>query len=230
LEGSAVPHFPKPFYRAPRKTWFVQVGKKQHPLGKHPDGVPPPKKVKGEWRPVPRDIWEAYHQLTAGPPDAAASAAAGVCPLAVAVLDAFLDWLSKRVAEGNKARRTYDWYRKYLQSFATFAGEGYRVADLTADRLQPIHVYQWVDSHPDWQTGRRGALTAVQRAFTLGSRGGPPEGMRRPLAAGGPGEAAPRPPRAARLRGGVPRGARDHKGPGVPRPGRAGLGDGRPPP
>src|SRR5262249_33551136 len=74
-----MPHFPKPFYRAPRNTWYVQLGKDQHPLGKHPDPVPPPVKRNGEWHPVPREIWTAYQDALAardvpGPaaPDASA--------------------------------------------------------------------------------------------------------------------------------------------------------------
>jgi integrase len=92
--------------------------------------------------------------------------------LAVVVLDQFLDWLRGRVDEGTKAERTFSWYRKYLQSFARFSAPGYRVADLTVDRLEPLHVYQWVDSHPGWKTGRRGAMTAVQRAFNWAAKAG----------------------------------------------------------
>ncbi len=45
-----MPHIPKPFYRAPRRTWFVEVAKKQHPPGKHPDGLPEPRKGHdGSW-------------------------------------------------------------------------------------------------------------------------------------------------------------------------------------
>src|SRR5258708_4819612 len=78
----------------------------------------------------------------------------------------------KRVEEGTKASRTYDWYRKYLQSFARFKAEAYRVVDLTVDQLQPVHVYQGADANPAWKTGKRGAMTAVQRTLKGAARAG----------------------------------------------------------
>ena len=78
----------------------------------------------------------------------------------VSVLDAFLDWCQK-----HRAPRTYDWYRDYLQSFA-----GSIPRDLRVDRLKPIHVQQWVDAQPGWGSGKRGAITAVQRAFNWAAR------------------------------------------------------------
>jgi integrase len=90
----------------------------------------------------------------------------------VSILDAFLDWLRHRVSEGSKAQRTYDWYHKYLQSFANFRGADYEVAGLTVDQLGPLHIPQWVDSQPGWKTGKRGAITAVQRAFNWAARAG----------------------------------------------------------
>jgi integrase len=78
----------------------------------------------------------------------------------------------RRVEEGNKARRTYDWYRDYLQDFVRFAAPDCRVATLTVDRLVLAPVSQWADSHPGWRSGERGALTAVQRAFSWAARAG----------------------------------------------------------
>jgi hypothetical protein len=167
-----MPHFPKPFYRAPRNTWFVELDKKQHPLGKHPEALPPPVKHSGDGHPIPREIWEAYQLLIQNGPPSNAATPSSIPPLVVAVLDAYLDWLDKRVEEGTKARRTYDWYRKYLSSFASFRGEGYCIADLTVEQLQPIHVYQWADANPGWKTGKRGAMTAVQRAFNWAAKAG----------------------------------------------------------
>src|SRR5262249_42866241 len=69
----------------------------------------------------------------------------------IEVLDEFLVWLAKRVEEGTKAPRTYDWYEKYINSIASFGDDRARVRDLTVDQLQPIHVYRWVDSHPAWK-------------------------------------------------------------------------------
>jgi integrase len=91
----------------------------------------------------------------------------GQSPLVISVLDSFLDWLAKRVEEGKKGKRTYNWYRDYLQSFVQFVDPL-----MTCGELAPIHVYQWVDSHPGWKTGKRGAMIAVQRAFNWAAKAG----------------------------------------------------------
>jgi hypothetical protein len=59
-----MPHFPKPYYKANRRTWYVEVGRVQHPLGRHPDGVPEPKKGKNGWD-APEEIRQAYHKKMA---------------------------------------------------------------------------------------------------------------------------------------------------------------------
>ena len=80
----------------------------------------------------------------------------------LALLDAYLDWCQKP-----KAERTYDWYRRYLESFARAVPSG-----LTTDGLKPFHVQQWLDAHPAWKTGKRGAVIAVQRVFNWAVRMG----------------------------------------------------------
>jgi integrase len=80
----------------------------------------------------------------------------------VAILDSYLEWCLK-----HRAPRTFDWYRDYLQSFARSIPR-----DLTVERLKPIHVQQWADSQPGWGRGRRGAITAVQRAFNWATKMG----------------------------------------------------------
>ena len=40
---------PKPWYRASKSAWYVEHNFKQHRLGEHPDGAPPPKKSKSGW-------------------------------------------------------------------------------------------------------------------------------------------------------------------------------------
>ena len=39
-------HSPKPYYKTPRRTWYVEVDRVQHVLGKHPADLPEPKKGK----------------------------------------------------------------------------------------------------------------------------------------------------------------------------------------
>jgi len=162
-----MPHHPKPFYRAPRDTWFVEIDGRQHNLGRHPEHLPPPKKRDGGWDP-PREVLEAYHrEMARREQPQVMTVTPGQGPSVVAVLDAFLDWLHKRVQEGRKELRTYDWYRSYLQSFIRSIS-----VDLTCGQLAPIHVYQWVDAHAGWKTGKRGAMIAVQRAFTWAAKAG----------------------------------------------------------
>ena len=47
-----------------------------------------------------------------------------------------------------------------------------RPRKLTVGQLRPFHVQQWVDAHPGWKTGKRGAIIAVQRAFNWAAKMG----------------------------------------------------------
>ena len=149
-----MPKFPKPYFRSQRGTWCVQIAGKQITLG-----------------PDKEEAFREYHRLMAADATPAPSAS-NSHSLVVSVLDQYLDWLAKRVEEGTKARRTYQWYLKYLQSFCSFKSLEYRISDLTVEALGPVHVYRWVDSHPSWKTGRRGAIIALQRAMNWAARAG----------------------------------------------------------
>jgi integrase len=153
-EGSTVPHYPRPFFVKKRNRWYVQLDGKQINLG-----------------PEKETAFSRYHDIMAerakNPPRAHVVGGNSSQPLVDEILDAYLDWLSHRVQEGSKAQRTFDWYHNYLQSFLDSVP-----GILTVDQLQPIHVYRWVDSHPNWKTGRRGAITAVQRAFNWAAKAG----------------------------------------------------------
>lgn len=155
--------FRKPFYRHDRGLWYVQLDGKQHNLGADR-----------------QEAFELYKKLIAD----RQRAAPVMFPLVANVLDAFLDWLSNRVTEGTKAKRTFDWHHKYLQSFITFKNDSFTAAALTIDKLEPLHVYQWADSHAGWKNSRRGALTSVQRAFSWAAKAGALKaiGGRSPLA------------------------------------------------
>lgn len=177
-----MPHSPKPFFRPPRRAWYVEVHKKQHLLGKHPPGLPEPVKGRdGEWNP-PQEIRQAFHEkmaelavddepgqpLTAGP--------APEYPYVAVVIDDFVGWLRKRVEEGTKEQRTLDWYADYLTSFLEhlrgLETPPPEVPTLTVDLLLPEHVYAWVDAQAGWKTSRRGAIVAVQRAFNWAAKAG----------------------------------------------------------
>lgn len=78
-----------------------------------------------------------------------------------AVIDLFLEWTLKHREAG-----TYEWYRKYLQSFLD------RVARLTVHDLKPHHVEDWMESHRWGPSTQRSAITAVSRAVAWGVKKG----------------------------------------------------------
>jgi hypothetical protein len=78
-----MPHFPKPFYREPLKHWYVEIAKKQRPLGweENPQldeagkPIPPPDIVERyyeimaeEGRPVPEFVSKRYGREPLGTP------------------------------------------------------------------------------------------------------------------------------------------------------------------
>lgn len=153
-------HFPKPFFRPKKRRWYLQLDGKHVNLGPDKD-----------------EAFRLYHEVMArrGQPAPESVAPPADDSLVCGVIDAFLDWCQK-----NKAPRTYEWYRDYLASFDASLPPDMAVAD-----LKPFHVQQWVDSKPEWKTGKRGAIIAVQRAFNWAARNGripasPLRGMEKP--------------------------------------------------
>lgn len=148
-------HFPKPFFKASRNTWYVQLEGRQVNLGPDRDAA-----------------FRSYHELMAQRDQPVRqSDDAAVC----VVLDLFLEW-----CQNHKAARTYDWYLAYLQSFV-----GTIPGDLAVRDLKPFHVQRWLDGKPGWRTGKRGATVAVQRALNWAVKSGyvsknPVKDMERP--------------------------------------------------
>jgi integrase len=141
---------PRPWFRASKSAWFVEYQCRQVRLGQHPDGYPPPRKVKGSWNP-PQPILDAFYKLMAADP---ASLPEPARLLTAQVCDLFLAHSAR-----HNERATYVWYRHFLQSFADLFGR------VPARDLKPFHVTRWLDAHPDWDGGRRNAVIAVKRAF-----------------------------------------------------------------
>lgn len=101
-----MPHRPEPFYKARRRTWYVEIGRVQHVLGKHPEGLPQPVKGRNGWNPPP-SIRHAFHRRMAEVAEQpAVSAQAGEHPFVASVIDEYVSWLQARVDEGSKAQRT----------------------------------------------------------------------------------------------------------------------------
>jgi integrase len=135
-------HYAKPFFRASRNRWYLQLGR-QINLG-----------------PDKEAAFRRYHQLMAE------QGTRSKCPTnpdqitAAEILDLFQQW-----CHTHRARATFKWYTERLQSFAESIREDLKVADLRA-----FHVQQWIDAHPAWKGYRRGAITAVQRAFNWATK------------------------------------------------------------
>src|SRR5262245_2107039 len=158
--------FPKPFFRASKGAWYLQLGKRQISLGKDRD-----------------EAFERYREILLH--EQGQTAEPALRRLTVAqVFDLFLEWSS-----GHNDPRTYDWYRTFLQDFSD------RHGSLEAAKLKPFHVTRWLDSHRGWgEASRRCATIAVKRAFNWadeqgvlrpnplkGLRKGPPKRRERTL-------------------------------------------------
>jgi integrase len=142
-------HYPKPFFRAPRGLWYVQIDGKQINLG-------PDKKA----------AFKTYHGLMQqrGETPAPIRAAATPNPLVLLIVDEFLDWCEK-----HRAPDTYRWYKDRLQSFCKTIDAG-----LTVDQLRPHHVQKWVDNYgvPLKSGSRRNLIASVKRAMKWGEEQG----------------------------------------------------------
>ncbi len=80
-----MPLYPKPFHRANRGLWYVQIDGKQHNLGPDKD-----------------EAFRRYHQLMQAPAPVASTLVAGV-------IDGFLEWTKQ-----HRAPRTFEWYLDFL--------------------------------------------------------------------------------------------------------------------
>jgi integrase len=100
-------------------------------------------------------------------------------PFVVDLLALFCDW-----AEHQLAPASYVWYRNYLRDLVKRLDQS-----LKASRFKPYDVTKWLDDNPQWgASGRRGAITAVKRAFSWAEQQGlidrsPVAHLRRPAAA-----------------------------------------------
>ena len=62
-------------------------------------------------------------------------------------------------SERHNEPATFEWYKKYLQSFNDLFGM------VGALDVKPIHVTRWLDSEPGWTSSRRCAVIALKRAY-----------------------------------------------------------------
>jgi integrase len=132
---------PKPFFRKFTNTWYVQLGRQQINLG-----------------PEEEAAWNQYHQLMLGQGDLGDSEAVAV------LIDLFLDWCKR-----NRAPASYDFYFRFLNSFAQAIGRR-----LQARQLKPFHVTQWTaNTYKEGSpTTIHHAIRSVQRALNWSVREG----------------------------------------------------------
>jgi integrase len=72
-----------------------------------------------------------------------------------------------RAIDGAVAPKSHNWYVGHLSGFATM----HRA--LPVRNLKPHHLTDWLKSHPTWNgSTRRGAITAVKRAFSWATQQG----------------------------------------------------------
>jgi integrase len=105
-----MPQFPKPFFRASRQTWYVQIHGKQVNLGIDRD------KAFAKYYVLMHD---RVHEVRDEP--------------IVVVLESFLDW-----AQQNTAPRTFDWYCRHLQAFLNFMPATMRASQVTPNHFTQL--------------------------------------------------------------------------------------------
>lgn len=140
-----MPHFPKPFWRADRQRWMLQL---------HPGEV----LTLGAER---DEAFRRYYEIMAAGSTPPAQQPVVVRttddPTVAELPDQFLDWVSR-----NRKPRTYQTYRERLQLFLSALDDPH----LTVAKLKPYHVTRFVDKHSNWSAAiRRGRMIVVQTAL-----------------------------------------------------------------
>ena len=85
-----MPHFPKPFFKKSRRSWYVEIDRKQIKLG-----------------PDREAAFCRYHELMAQPHERVVPSES-----LAALADSYLEWCQK-----NRSHDTYEWYRYRLERF-----------------------------------------------------------------------------------------------------------------
>jgi len=124
----------KPWYRKSNNSWYVEVQGRQVRLAKGKANRP--------------EAIKQFHLLMAGttPATPKTLTAAEVC-------DLFL-----RHSEQEHEAETFQWHKRYLQSFCDRCGH------LKSTELIPFHLTSWLDAN-DWKAARRHATGIAKRAF-----------------------------------------------------------------
>lgn len=138
----------EPFFKKSHRAWYVQLDGKQVRLAADE-----------------REAWDKYHALMTARKKAEKFVVPGERPpLSLgSLLDQFLagDFRGKSPA-------TRQWYADKLTPLVGHYGREFVARD-----LMPLHVDEWIASHPDWSAGTaRNVWRAVQRLCRWGQRRG----------------------------------------------------------
>jgi integrase len=172
----------QPWYWEARNQWFVQIGGQRYFLGDHPEGLPPPKKGKRGWN-SPKAIDDAYRRLLEGSPKPAATQEQTSGDSLAAVFTDFIRWCRE-----NRAARTAERYKDFLESFVNHSEGGFKFGLIEAGKITTKHVNSWLSAQTDWgPTSKRNAITALMRGFNWAVRNrglerNPIRGMEKPAA------------------------------------------------
>ncbi len=167
---------PSPWYRAERDEGASSTAASTTSLVIIRKAIPPPRKQRKRWN-VPPPILDRFHELLAAKPNTTPFPPQVEVRVPVAdVFEKFLGWCLS-----NRSPRTYEWSRNHIQSFVNaLKARGLAPGAFAAEELRPFHVNEWVDAHKVAKPGRRawgpnhcrGAIVAVQRAFTWAEKQG----------------------------------------------------------
>jgi integrase len=131
----------EPYWLTRRSCWYVHHGTRTIRLSPDKD-----------------EAWRLWHEMMARPVEEAKPERVPTGPdaEAIEILDAFLDW-----CQGNKAPRTYAWYRENIQKFVSALPDGLRIAE-----LKPYHLTKAMEPYAHWANNtKHDFISAVKRSF-----------------------------------------------------------------
>lgn len=128
--------FPKPFFRHSKDAWYLQIGKRQISLGRNREEA------------FRRYQEISLHELGCIATPKQSSKATKLIDL----FDLFLEWAQKHT-------ESYDWYRHFLQKFASKYGQ------LSLHELKPFHVTRWLSAYTWGSTTQNKAISILKRGL-----------------------------------------------------------------
>lgn len=143
-----MPHYPKPFFRANRGLWYIQIDGHQHNLGpgSAEDADIKAAELKKSLRDAPGEPSPAVDSRTV-----------------IGLIQEFMAHV-----RANFADDTIEWYRYRLQLFVNYLLAEDK-GDLLISEFKPHYVQKWVNNFPDLSPGsKRNYIRAVQRVFNWG--------------------------------------------------------------